>query len=49
MNAAPTVHAPFRLRSVDPVEDADILHTWVTEERLRFWGMLSASRRHIRG
>ena len=26
-------------RLVDPVGDAPLLHSWVTEERARFWGM----------
>ncbi|MET9884449.1 GNAT family N-acetyltransferase [Streptomyces sp. NPDC006430] len=32
------------LRPVDPAADAALIHTWVTEERARFWGMGGASR-----
>ncbi|WP_183094840.1 GNAT family N-acetyltransferase [Nocardioides stalactiti] len=28
------------LRPVDPAADAGILHTWVTQERASFWGMV---------
>ncbi|MFF4577047.1 GNAT family N-acetyltransferase [Streptomyces sp. NPDC001373] len=29
---------------VDPAADAEVIHSWVTEERARFWGMGEASR-----
>lgn len=29
---------------VDPAADSALLHSWVTEERARFWGMAEASR-----
>ncbi|MFE5772624.1 GNAT family N-acetyltransferase [Streptomyces sp. NPDC056485] len=32
------------LTPVDPVADAPLIHSWVTEERARFWGMGGASR-----
>ncbi|MEV6577821.1 GNAT family N-acetyltransferase [Streptomyces sp. NPDC051582] len=32
------------LTPVDPVADAPLIHSWVTEERARFWGMGEASR-----
>ncbi|TFD45603.1 GNAT family N-acetyltransferase [Cryobacterium frigoriphilum] len=33
----------FTFRPVDAEQDARLLHGWVTEERARFWGMLSAT------
>ncbi|MFE2875382.1 GNAT family N-acetyltransferase [Streptomyces roseus] len=35
------------LTPVDPVADAPLIHSWVTEERARFWGMGGASRRLV--
>ncbi|MFJ3199744.1 GNAT family N-acetyltransferase [Streptomyces sp. NPDC086989] len=32
------------LTPVDPAADAALIHSWVTEERARFWGMGEASR-----
>ncbi|WP_432927886.1 GNAT family N-acetyltransferase [Microbispora sp. CA-135349] len=32
-----------RVVPVDPPADAELIHSWVTEERARFWGMLDAS------
>ncbi|MFF3858861.1 GNAT family N-acetyltransferase [Streptomyces sp. NPDC002209] len=32
------------LTPVDPAADAALIHSWVTEERARFWGMRGASR-----
>lgn len=29
---------------VDPAADSELIHSWVTEERARFWGMGEASR-----
>ncbi|MEV1199531.1 GNAT family N-acetyltransferase [Microbispora rosea] len=37
----------FRIVPVDPPADADLIHSWVTEERARFWGMLGASRMRV--
>lgn len=36
-----------RLRPVDPVADAGTIHTWVTQERARFWGMGDADRARV--
>ena len=36
-----------RIVPVDPPADADLIHSWVTEERARFWGMLGASRERV--
>lgn len=36
-----------RIRPVDPAADADLLHSWVTQERARFWGMLDAGRERV--
>lgn len=38
----------FRLVTVVPEADADLLHSWVREERARFWGMLKLSRDEVR-
>ncbi|WP_169949120.1 GNAT family N-acetyltransferase [Microbispora sp. H11081] len=36
-----------RVVPVDPQADAGLIHSWVTEERARFWGMLGASRERV--
>ncbi|MFE2144029.1 GNAT family N-acetyltransferase [Streptomyces sp. NPDC059456] len=36
------------LTPVDPAADAALIHSWVTEERARFWGMGEASRELVR-
>ncbi|PKV87601.1 GNAT family N-acetyltransferase [Streptomyces sp. TLI_146] len=36
-----------RLRRLDPSHDADLVHSWVTQERARFWGMLDADRAYV--
>lgn len=36
------------LTPVDPAADAALIHSWVTEERARFWGMREASRELVR-
>ncbi|MFI9273088.1 GNAT family N-acetyltransferase [Kitasatospora sp. NPDC052896] len=36
-----------RIVPVDPVADLDLLHSWVTQERARFWGMLDADRARV--
>jgi len=33
----------FTFRCVDPVADAPVLHSWVTQPYASFWGMLSAT------
>ncbi|MGP0224397.1 GNAT family N-acetyltransferase [Paenarthrobacter sp. NCHU4564] len=30
----------FTFRAVDPVKDAPVLHSWVSQEYARFWGMV---------
>lgn len=40
----PTSHLAFTFRPVDPVADADLLHTWVTHPKAGFWLMGDASR-----
>ncbi|XVQ85971.1 GNAT family N-acetyltransferase [Microbispora siamensis] len=37
----------FRIVPVDPQADTGLIHSWVTEERARFWGMLDASRDRV--
>ncbi|MEU8061656.1 GNAT family N-acetyltransferase [Microbispora bryophytorum] len=37
----------FRVVPVNPAADAGLIHSWVTEERARFWGMLDASRTRV--
>ncbi|MCZ7458169.1 GNAT family N-acetyltransferase [Streptomyces sp. WMMC940] len=39
-----TVH----VRRLDPARDADVVHSWVSEERARFWGMRETSRDEVR-
>ncbi|MGW2557746.1 GNAT family N-acetyltransferase [Streptomyces sp. NPDC001514] len=36
-----------RVRRLDPERDVDTIHSWVTEERARFWGMGEASRAEV--
>ncbi|MFF2299925.1 GNAT family N-acetyltransferase [Arthrobacter sp. NPDC058127] len=33
----------FSFRPVDPAADAPVLHSWVSQEYARFWGMLSST------
>lgn len=33
----------FTFRPLDPATDAPVLHSWVSQEYARFWGMLSAT------
>lgn len=33
----------FTFRPVDPAADAPVLHSWVSQEYARFWGMLSST------
>ena len=35
------------LAEVDPVADLDLIHTWVTQERARFWGMGDYTREEV--
>lgn len=37
-----------RLTPVDPDRDAPLLHSWVSEERARFWGMRDADVEEVR-
>ncbi len=37
-----------RIVPVDPDRDAPLLHTWVTAERARFWGMCGATLEEVR-
>ncbi|MDI9883484.1 GNAT family N-acetyltransferase [Streptomyces sp. HNM0645] len=39
-----TVH----VRRLDPARDADVVHSWVGEERARFWGMRGMSLDEVR-
>ncbi|GBQ00466.1 GNAT family N-acetyltransferase [Streptomyces spongiicola] len=39
-----TVH----VRRLDPARDTDVVHSWVREERARFWGMRETSRDQVR-
>ncbi|BCJ62533.1 GNAT family N-acetyltransferase [Micromonospora endophytica] len=34
-------------RPVDPDTDADVIHSWVSQERARFWGMRDADRDRV--
>ncbi|WP_338672754.1 GNAT family N-acetyltransferase [Streptomyces sp. SCSIO 30461] len=36
------------IRPLDPEHDADLIHSWVTEERARFWGMTERTRDEVR-
>ncbi|WP_049564134.1 GNAT family N-acetyltransferase [Streptomyces sp. SBT349] len=38
----------IRVRAVDPRGDAGVLHSWVTQERARYWGMLGTDRERVR-
>ncbi|GFH37751.1 GNAT family N-acetyltransferase [Streptomyces pacificus] len=37
-----------RIRRLDPARDTDVVHSWVGEERARFWGMGETSREQVR-
>jgi hypothetical protein len=37
----------FTFRPVDPVADALVLHSWVSQEYARFWGMVSATEQDV--
>lgn len=37
----------FTFRPVDPVADASVLHSWVSQEYARFWGMVSATKQDV--
>jgi len=37
----------FTFRPVDPVADAPVLHSWVSQEYARFWGMVSATEQGV--
>lgn len=36
-----------RLRPLDPERDADVVHSWVAEERAAFWGMTGLTRAQV--
>ncbi|MFE3164494.1 GNAT family N-acetyltransferase [Streptomyces sp. NPDC059224] len=36
-----------RLRPLDPERDADVVHSWVGEERAAFWGMTGLTRAQV--
>ncbi|MFC9245967.1 GNAT family N-acetyltransferase [Streptomyces sp. NPDC057136] len=36
-----------RLVAIDPAADLDLIHSWVSEERARFWGMSESSREEV--
>ncbi|WKK24517.1 GNAT family N-acetyltransferase [Streptomyces olivoreticuli] len=36
-----------RVVPVDPAADAGLIHSWVTQERARFWGMRDAGRERV--
>ncbi|MEU6509283.1 GNAT family N-acetyltransferase [Streptomyces sp. NPDC046942] len=36
-----------RIRPLDPASDADVIHTWVSEERAAFWGMTGLTRDQV--
>lgn len=38
----------LRLLRVLPDQDANLIHSWVREERARFWGMNGWSREQVR-
>lgn len=42
-----TAPVDIRFVPVDPAQDIDLIHAWVTEERARFWGMGDASRARV--
>jgi hypothetical protein len=55
LSARPTIYEEelpglgrLRLVTVVPESDADLLYSWVREERARFWGMRSLSREEVR-
>ncbi|BCW43057.1 GNAT family N-acetyltransferase [Arthrobacter sp. StoSoilB5] len=37
----------FTFRPVDPLADAPTLHSWVSQEYARFWGMVSATEQDV--
>ena len=37
----------FTFRPVDPRADAPVLHSWVSQEYARFWGMVSATEQDV--
>jgi penicillin amidase len=36
-----------RIVPVNPANDVDLIHSWVAQERARFWGMRNASREQV--
>ncbi|MFJ4170857.1 GNAT family N-acetyltransferase [Paenarthrobacter sp. NPDC089714] len=37
----------FTFRTVDPVADAPVLHSWVSQEYARFWGMVGCAEQDV--
>ncbi|MFC8039759.1 GNAT family N-acetyltransferase [Paenarthrobacter sp. NPDC057355] len=37
----------FAFRPVDPAADAPVLHSWVSQEYARFWGMVSSTEQDV--
>ncbi|MFF2842623.1 GNAT family N-acetyltransferase [Paenarthrobacter sp. NPDC057981] len=37
----------FTFRLVNPVDDAPVLHSWVSQEYARFWGMVSSTEQDV--
>lgn len=37
----------IRIRPLDPAADAEVIHTWVSEERAAFWGMTGLTRDQV--
>lgn len=37
----------FTFRPVDPLADGPVLHSWVSQEYARFWGMVSATEQDV--
>ncbi|UVJ39847.1 GNAT family N-acetyltransferase [Arthrobacter sp. CJ23] len=37
----------FTFRPVDPIADAPVLHSWVSQQYARFWGMVSATEQDV--
>ena len=37
----------FTFRPVDPVDDAPVLHSWVSQEYARFWGMVGCAEQDV--
>ncbi|MFE5407169.1 GNAT family N-acetyltransferase [Streptomyces sp. NPDC056580] len=40
-------YGTVRVRPLDPVGDAEVVHAWVSEERAAFWGMTGLTRSQV--